>query len=90
MFSLESSTQFKKDYKALSAPDANLLETALEILAETGTLPYDPYLTYPLKGKFKDNMEAHIKPDMLLIWYEKVGNTIKLVRVGSHSKLFKK
>ncbi|MBR6066962.1 MAG: hypothetical protein IKP45_04100 [Bacteroidales bacterium] len=27
---------------------------------------------------------------MLLIWYEKVGNTIKLVRVGSHSKLFKK
>ncbi|MBQ1733024.1 MAG: type II toxin-antitoxin system YafQ family toxin [Bacteroidales bacterium] len=90
MFSLESSTQFKKDYKALSAPDANLLETALEILAETGTLPYDPYLTHPLKGKFKDNMEAHIKPDMLLIWYEKVGNTIKLVRVGSHSKLFKK
>ncbi|MBR3697971.1 MAG: type II toxin-antitoxin system YafQ family toxin [Bacteroidales bacterium] len=88
MFSLESSTQFKKDYKALSASDAKLLEKALGILVKTGTLPYDPYLTHPLKGKFKGNLEAHIKPDMLLIWYEKVGNIIKLVRVGSHAKLF--
>ena len=90
MLRIEFSGQFKKDYKALSAPDVNLLETALGILAETGTLPYDPYLTHPLKGRFKDNMEAHIEPDMLLIWYEKVGDVIKLVRVGSHSKLFKK
>ena len=50
MYNLESSTQFKKDYKALSASDTKLLETALGILATTGTLPYDPYLTHPLKG----------------------------------------
>ena len=90
MYNLESSTQFKKDYKVLSASDTKLLETALGILESTGTLPYDPYLTHPLKGKYKDNLEAHLRPDMLLIWFEKSGDTIKLVRVGSHSKLFKK
>ena len=45
MYNLESSTQFKKDYKALTPSDTKLLETALGILASTGTLPYDPYLT---------------------------------------------
>ena len=83
-----------KTYKASSLQDMlnylRLLETALGILASTGTLPYDPYLTHPLKGKYKDNLEAHLRPDMLLIWFEKRGDTIKLIRVGSHSKLFKK
>ena len=90
MYSLESSTQFKKDYKALSDNDAKLVEKALVILAEKGTLPFDPYLTHPLKGKYKDNLEAHLRPDMLLIWFERTAETIKLVRVGTHAKLFKK
>ncbi|KWW24956.1 MAG: addiction module toxin, RelE/StbE family [bacterium F082] len=90
MYSLEASTQFKKDFKALSVPDEKRVEKALGILAETGTLPYDPYLTHALKGRYKDNMEAHLRPDLLLIWFEKVGNSIKLVRVGSHAKLFNK
>lgn len=90
MFTLEASTQFKKDFKTLSEADGKRVETALGILEETGTLPFDPYLTHQLKGRYKDNMEAHLRPDLLLIWYEKVGNSIKLVRVGSHSKLFKK
>lgn len=90
MYNLESSTQFKKDYKTLSPADEQRVVKALGILAETGTLPYDPYLTHQLKGKYKDNIEAHLRPDLLMIWYEKTGNTIKLIRVGSHAKLFKK
>ena len=90
MYALEASSQFKKDFKTLSEADGKRVETALGILARTGTLPYDPYLTHRLKGRYRDNMEAHLRPDMLLIWYEKVENTIKLVRVGSHAKLFKK
>ena len=62
MYNLESSTQFKKDYKALSVSDTTLLETALGILAATGTLPFDPYLTHSLEGKYKDNLEAHLRP----------------------------
>lgn len=90
MFTLEASTQFKKDFKVLSQLDEKRVEIALNILAETGTLPYDPYLTHRLKGEYKDNMEAHLRSDLLIIWYEKVGNAIKLIRVGSHSKIFKK
>ena len=65
MYNLESSTQFKKDYKALSASDTKLLETALGILASTGTLPYDPYLTHPLKGKYKDNIRTGMLSEMV-------------------------
>lgn len=90
MYSLESSTQFKKDFKVLSDSDAKLVEKALRFLAEKGTLPYDPYLTHPFKGKYKDNLEAHLRPDMLLIWFERTSDAIRLVRVGSHAKLFKK
>lgn len=90
MYKLEASTQFKKDYKSLSESDVKKVVTALGILEETGTLPFDKYLTHKLKGKYKDNMEAHIRPDLLLIWFEVVETTIKLVRVGSHSDLFGK
>ena len=90
MYRLEASSQYKKDYKALPESDTRLVEKALKVLAEKGTLPYVPYLTHPLKGKYKDNMEAHLRPDMLLIWFEKDKDAIKLVRVGSHAKLFKK
>jgi len=90
MYKLEASTQFKKDYKSLSESDVKKVVTALGILEETGTLPFDKYLTHKLKGKYKNNMEAHIRPDLLLIWFEVVETTIKLVRVGSHSDLFGK
>lgn len=88
MFSLEATTQFKKDYKSLSASDIKRVDKALRILAETGTLPYIPYLTHKLKGQYADDIEAHIKPDLLIIWFEKSDETIRLIRVGSHSKLF--
>ncbi|MBO4371672.1 MAG: type II toxin-antitoxin system mRNA interferase toxin, RelE/StbE family, partial [Bacteroidales bacterium] len=43
-----------------------------------------------LISNYKDHLEAHIKPNLLIIWYEIEGDTIKLVRVGSHAKLFGK
>ena len=89
MFKFEISTQFKKDFKTLSESDEKKVETALGILAETGTLPYKPYLTHKLKGAYKDHWEAHIRPDLLVIWFEVLDDTIKLVRVGSHANLFK-
>ena len=34
-------------------------------------------------------MECHIQNDFLLIWIDKDARTVKLVRLGSHSELFK-
>ena len=90
MYSLVVSSRFKKDIKTLTPADIEKVKVAIEILERTGTLPYNPYLTHPLKGKYKNHLEAHIKPDLLIIWYEVVGDVINLVRIGSHSKLFEK
>jgi len=89
MYKLESTTQFKKDYKSLTQSDADKVLVALSILEKKGTLPRVPYLTHKLKGEYTDHLEAHLRPNLLLIWFEVFGDTIKLIRVGSHSKLFK-
>jgi len=89
MYILESTKQFKKDFQSLTQSDAEKVLTALSILEQDGTLPHIPYLTHKLKGKYAENMEAHIRPNLLLIWFEVSGKTIKLIRVGSHQKLFK-
>ena len=34
-------------------------------------------------------MECHIEGDFLLIWIDEETETIELVRLGSHSELFK-
>ncbi len=90
MKALKFSTQFKKDYKSLTASDRHSVDDTLVLLAKEGTLPYSPYLTHKLISNYKDHLEAHIKPNLLIIWYEIEGDTIKLVRVGSHAKLFGK
>ncbi len=50
MYNLESSTQFKKDYKVLSLSDTKLLETALGILANTGLCLTIPILHIRLRA----------------------------------------
>lgn len=44
---------------------------------------------HKLKGNYAGNWEAHIKPDLLIIWFEITAeNEITLLRLGSHSDLF--
>lgn len=44
---------------------------------------------HKLTGNYKGNWEAHIKPDLLLIWFEITKeNEIILLRLGTHSDLF--
>ena len=45
---------------------------------------------HKLKGNFKGNWECHIKPDLFIIWFQiEEPRTIKLIRLGSYSDLFK-
>jgi mRNA interferase YafQ len=47
------------------------------------------YRPHKLSGNYKDNWEAHIKADLLIIWFEITENDeIILLRTGSHSDLF--
>jgi mRNA interferase YafQ len=84
-------SQFKKDFKLCIKRNYNmeLIEVAIKILCETGTLP-SKYLPHPLYGKYKGDWEAHIEPDWLLIWYkDERERMIYFVRTGTHSDLFK-
>ncbi len=83
-------SQFKKDLKRYcNNPDKIAsLEIVLELLQETGIVPpeYKPHL---LRGNYKGYMECHIENDFLLIWIDETEEIIKLIRLGSHSDLFK-
>jgi mRNA interferase YafQ len=91
MYQINFTTKFKKDYKNISN-NSNLLkevDKVIDIISDKGTLP-KKYKPHPLKGNYTDCIEAHIKPDLLIIWIivNHKEKTIDLIRLGSHSDLF--
>jgi mRNA interferase YafQ len=90
-YTLKQSSQFKKDLKAVKFDEHKLeeLKKVLDHLGCTGEVPSE-YQPHPLKGQFKNCMECHIEDDFLLIWKDPEQKVIRLIRLGSHSKLFDK
>lgn len=82
------STQFKKDYKRYrnNPKLIKALGDIVDKLANEQPIPQENR-PHPLKGEYKGCMECHIGNDFLLIWFN--GDVIELVRLGSHSELFK-
>ena len=80
--------QFRNDLKRqkLRGKDIEELIAAVELLAETGSLPAE-YRPHRLSGEWKSVWECHIEPDWLLI-YKVDGDDLHLVRTGTHSDLF--
>jgi mRNA interferase YafQ len=93
MYKILISTKFKKDLKkVVKDPNDKKLTTAiLRLLKEKGISGIPEVMKpHKLKGNYKDNWECHIKPDLLIIWYQiESPNIIKLIRIGSHTELFK-
>ncbi len=92
MYSFHPSKQYRKAFKHLARSgrfDAYELEKVLATLATGGILP-SRYANHSLQGKYSDCFECHIESDLLLIY--KIDTTmqkIALVRLGSHSDLFR-
>ena len=87
---LHYSTQFKKDskkYKNQPEKIEKLLEV-LRVLMNDKPLPVE-LKAHRLGGQYKDCMECHIEGDFLLIWLDENSDVIKLLRLGSHSELFR-
>lgn len=92
MYQLEITGKFKKDLKKVKRRphDFELTKSVLKILQQKGAggIP-KKMMPHKLSGQFKDNWECHIKPDLLIIWYQiESPNVIRLIRIGSHSDLF--
>jgi mRNA interferase YafQ len=93
MFTLKITSQFKKDLKTLkkrSSKNYTLIFDFLSQLKEDGAAGLDrKYLPHKLSGNYKNDWEAHIRPDLLVIWFEIINDKeILLLRAGSHSDLF--
>jgi mRNA interferase YafQ len=93
VFTLIPTHQFKKDVKRVlkRSHDNHLLITEfLEKLERNGVEALDrKHNPHKLSGNYKDNWEAHIKPDLLVIWFEVTKNEeITLIRMGTHADLF--
>ena len=93
MYQLITTTRFKRDLKKVkhNEKDFKLTTAVLKVLQAKGIkgipLKMKPH---KLAGKYSDNWECHIKPDLLIIWIQiESPKVIKLIRIGSHSDLFK-
>jgi mRNA interferase YafQ len=88
---IERTVQFKRDYKkALKGAYRSTLDDMFIpiLMALLGDQPLAPrYRDHALVGNWKDHRDCHIKPDLVLIYQRPDADTIRLVRLGSHSEL---
>lgn len=90
MYEITYAKNFKKDFKKISNADQEHTLQVLERLANNEILE-SKYKDHALSGDLSGARECHIRPDLLLV-YRKKDNVLELdaLRIGSHSKIFKK
>jgi mRNA interferase YafQ len=92
MRTISRTAQFRKDYKRetkgqhRATLDADLL-AVISFLAADYALP-ESFHDHPLTGEYTNHRECHLKPDLLLIYKKPDEQTLRLVRIGSHSEVF--
>ena len=92
MRTIERTSAFKKDYKRVKATPRHkhvetLLEETVRLLVLDRAL-LEKHFDHNLAGEWNDHRECHLKPDLLLIYAKPDAETLRLVRLGSHSDLF--
>ena len=90
MKKLHHTTQFKRDYKRFRNNPQKMakLLAILNLLQSETPIPAE-YYPHMLTGNYAGFMECHIEGDFLLIWFDHDTDQIDLIRLGSHSELFK-
>lgn len=88
MLNLFLTRRFKTDLKKFEHNKSvkKELDFVLKILLKKEKL-HEKYKDHVLSGVYKGARECHIKPDVLLIYWED-GEYLHLDRIGSHSELF--
>lgn len=88
---IERTRQFRRDYgREAKGRHRTILDAALAsvlvVLAGDDCLDAR-YRDHPLHGEWKDLRDCHLRPDSLLIYQKSDAETLRLVRLGSHSEL---
>ena len=91
MRTIERTRQFKRDYKRESrSRQRTSLDADLASVVETlaRDQPLEPrHHDHALSGEWSDHRDCHLKPDLVLIYQKPDAETLRLVRLGSHSEL---
>ena len=88
---IERTRQFRRDYRREAKGRHRIILDA-ELASVLGALAGDDrldarYRDHPLHGEWKDFRDCHLRPDLLLIYQKSDAETLRLVRLGSHSEL---
>jgi len=91
MRTIERTGQFKRDYKR-EAKGQHRLTLNVDLQSTVLALANDQLLEphhrdHALTNDWKDHRDCHIKPDLVLIYQKPTDDTMRLVRLGSHSEL---
>jgi mRNA interferase YafQ len=91
MRQIERTTQFRRDFrrelKGRHARDLNAaLAAVIEPLIKDVPLSLR-YRDHPLSGEWRGFRDCHVRPDLVLIYELPDDDTLRLVRLGSHSEL---
>ena len=88
MLNLFRAKTFLKEYKKIKFTDKLYRKYVVYVttLLEKQTLPPEA-LDHSLKGNFSGYREFHISGDLLVVYIIE-DETLKLIRIGSHSEIF--
>jgi mRNA interferase YafQ len=88
---IERTASFRRDYRreqqGRHADIERIVPAIVQRLAQDELLPVR-CRDHALSGRWSGFRECHVKPDLLLI-YRKPEGVLQLVRLGSHSELFR-
>jgi mRNA interferase YafQ len=89
MLKIKRHKTFIKEFNNIKLSDQHFSKyiVYLSKLIEGKSLPQEA-LDHPLKGEYSDCREFHISGDLLVIYFI-ADDTLNLIRIGSHSQLFK-
>jgi len=94
MRTIKYTNRFKRDYRREKAGrsrqyaqklDAALIDVVRLLAADAALPPRNS--DHALGGQWSDCRDCHIRPDLILIYRKPDGETLELVRLGSHSEL---
>jgi mRNA interferase YafQ len=91
MRTISRKVQFKRDYRREKSGSHGkkldaLVSEAVAMLVADQLLP-SRYRDHALSGPWADHRDYHIRPDLILIYRKPDGDSLELVRLGSHSEL---
>ena len=93
MRTIRPTTAYRRDYRRIKSNPRyknidDFLNSILESLAHDRPLPVRNR-DHDLSGDWSDCRECHVRPDLLLIYMKPDADELRLVRLGSHSELFR-